>query len=246
MVLFSWRKLIGLALILMIAFPLVAFGAKKKGTGHKKSVSRSSPKNMPQKRYRSPKVCKPSVVRISRKKSVQHSSVKNVQRKGDRSRNACKLKAKNPKVLPHFSSAKNSQAKGDRPRKVSKPVEGISHPNSVHYSSAKNVQQKSYQPTQVNKAVGYASNAEQMTPNHRSENDVPSIWSTVDNNPEGTINNQEFCTKLNDKVLAEQTINSPDMIQQGNIARDYPNKNGGYLDKIIMINTSTSVASYNR
>jgi hypothetical protein len=44
MVLFSWREFIGLALILMMAFPLVAFAAEKKGTGYKKSVSRSSSK----------------------------------------------------------------------------------------------------------------------------------------------------------------------------------------------------------
>ena len=245
MVLFSWRKFIGLALILMMAFPLVAFAAEKKGTGHKKSVSRSSSKTMPQKRYRSPKVVKPSVG-ISRKKSVHHSSVKNVQRKGNRSQNDCKLKAKNPKNLAQFSFAKNSKAKGDRPRKVSKPVDEISPPNSVQYSPAKNVQQKNYRPSQVNKPAGYASSPERMTPNHGSENDVPSIWSTIDKRPEGKRNNQEFSTKLTDNVLAEQTVNSPDTIQQGHITKDYSNKNSGYLDKIIMVNTPISVASYNK
>jgi hypothetical protein len=245
MVLFNWRKLIGLALIFMVAFPLVAFAAEKKGTGHKKSVSCSSPKNTPPKRYRSPKVCNPSVG-ISRKKSVHQSSVKNVQRKGNRSRNDCKLKAKNSKNLAQFSFAKNPEAKGDRLRKVSKPVDEISPPNSVQYRHVKNVQQKSYRPSQVNKPAGYASRPERMTPDHGSENDVPPIWSTIDKRPEGKINNQEFCTKLTDNVLAEQTVNSPDIIQQGHITKDYPNNNSGYLDKVIMINTPISVASYNK
>lgn len=244
MVLFNWRKFIGLALSFMIAFPLVAFAAQKKGTGHKKSVSRSSSKNTPQKRYRSPKVCKPSVG-ISHKKSVHPSSVKNVQRKGNRSRNDCKLKAKNSKNLVQFSSAKNPKAKGDRPRKVSKPVDEISPPNSVQYSHVKNVQQKSYRPSQVNKPAGYASRPERMTPDHGSENDVPSIWSTRDKQPEGKINNQEFGTKLTDNVLAEQTVNSPERTQQDHITKDYSN-NSGYLDKIIMVNTPISVASYNK
>ena len=246
MVLFSWRKLIGLALILMIAFPLGAFAAEKKGTGHKKSVSRSSSKNKPQKRYRSSKVCKPSVGK-SHQKSVHHSSAKNVQRKVNRSRTDCKLKAKNPKNLAQFSFAKNPKAKGDRPRKVSKPVDEISPPNSVQYSHAKNVQQKSYRSSQVNKPAGYASSPERMTPDHGSENDVPSSWSTIDKRPEGKSNNQEFCTKLTDNVLAEQTVNSPGIIQQGHITKNYPNNNNsGYLDKIIMINTPVSVASYNK
>ena len=245
MVLFNWRKLIGLALILMIAFPLVAFAAEKKGTGHKKSVSRSSSKTMPQKRYRSPKVVKPSGG-ISHKKSVHHISVTNVQRKGNRSRNDGKLKAKNPKNLAQFSSTKNSKEKSDRPRKVFKPVDEISPPNPVQYSHAKNVQPKNYPPSQVNKPAGYASRPERMTPDHGSENEATSIWSTTDTRPEGQINHQELSTKLTDNVLAEQTVNSPDTIQQGHITKDYSNKNSGYLDKIIMVNTPISVASYNK
>ena len=275
MVLFSWRKLIGLALILMIAFPLGAFAAEKKETGHKKSVSRSSAKNKPQKPYRSSKVCNPSVgnshkksvqrsaaknvqrkvnqsrkvckplVGNSHKKSVHHSSAKNIQRKSNRSRTDCKLKAKKPKNLAQFSFAKDPKAKGDRPRKVSKPVDKISPPNSVQYSHVKNVQQKKYKPPQVNKPAKYASSPEQMNPDHGSENDVPSSWSTIDKRVEGKINNQEFCTKLTDNVLAAQTANSPDMIKQGYMTKDYPNKNSGYLDKIIMINTPISVASHN-
>jgi len=245
MVLFNWRKFIGLALILMMAFPLAAFAAEKKGTGRKKSVSRSSSKTIPQKRYRSPKVVKPSVG-ISRKKSVQHSSVKNVQRKGNQSRTASKLKAKNPKNIAQFRLAKNPQAKGDRPQKVSKPVDEISPPNPTQYSHVKNVQQKNYPPSRVNKPAGYASRPERMTPDHGSENEVPSIWSTTDKRAEGKINNQEFSTKLTDNVLAEQTVNSPEVIQAGHITKDYPNKNSGYLDKIIMINTPISVTSYNK
>ena len=244
MVLFNWRKFIGLALILMIAFPLVAFAAEKKGTGHKKSVSRSSSKAMPQKGYRSPKVCKPSVG-ISHKKSVHHISVTNVQRKGNRSRNDGKLKAKNPKNLAQFSSAKNSKAKGDRPRKVSKPVDEISPPNSVQYSPAKNVQQKSYRPSQVNKPAGYASSPERMTPNHGFGNNVAPIWSTSDKNPEGKINNQEICTSLNNDDLAKQTANSPEIMQQDHIIKGYPYKSGEHLNNIIMITTPMSINSNN-
>jgi hypothetical protein len=244
MVLFNWRKFIGLALILLMAFPLAAFAAEKKGTGPKKSVSRSSSKTIPQKRYRSPKVVKPSAG-ISHKKSVHRSSVKNVQRKDNRSRTDRKLKAKNPKNIAQVRLAKNPKAKGDRPRKVTKPVDEISPPNPVQYNHAKNVQPKNYPPSQVNKPAAYASRPERMTPDHGSENNVPSIWSTTDKRPEGKINHQEFSTKLTDNVLAEQTVNSPDIIQAGHITKDYPNKNSGNLDKIIMINTPISVTSYN-
>ena len=245
MILFNRRKLIGLALILMIAFPSVAFVTEKKGAGHKNSVSRSSAKNMPQKRYRSPKVCKP-LMKISHKNSVHHSSVKNVQQKGDRSQNDCKLKAKNPKNLAQFSSNKNYKGKGNRAKEVYKPVDEISPPNLVRYSPIKNSQQKDYRPSQVSRPAGYAPSAERMPPNHGSGNDVAAIWSTIDKNPEDKSNNREFFTHLNNNDLAEQTINSPDITQQDHITKDGPKKNGESLDKIIRITTPIAGGIINR
>jgi hypothetical protein len=245
MVLFNGRKLIGLALILMIAFPPVAFATEKKGAGHKNSVSRSSAKNMPQKHDRSPKVCKP--LKISHKNSVHHSSIKNVQQKGDRSRNDCKLKAKNPKNLAQFSSNKNYKGKGDRPKKVYKPVDEIRSPNLVQYSPTKNSQQKGYRPSLVSKPARYVSSAERMTPDHGSGNDVAAIKSTIGNNSEGKSNNQEFFTILNNNDLAEQTIsNSPDIKQQGHITKDGPEKNGEVLANIIRITTPIADGINNR
>jgi hypothetical protein len=245
MVLFNRWKFIGLALILMIAFPLIAFAAEKKGTGNKKSIYRSSAKNIHQKNYRSPKVCKP-LNRISDKSSVHRSSVKNVPQKGDQSRNVCKLKTKNPKNLAQFSSTKNYKEKSDRPRKVFKPVDEISPPNVVQYSPAKNAQQKNYPPSQISKPAGYASSAERVIPDHGSGNDVATIWSTIDKNPEGKINNQEFCTYLTNNDLAEQTINSPDIKQQDHITKENLKKNGEVLDKIVRITTPIAGGFNNR
>jgi hypothetical protein len=251
MVLFYGRKLIGLALILLIAFPLGAFAAEKKGTDHKKSVSRSSSKNMPQKRYRAAKVSKPSVG-ISQKKSVHQSSVKNVQQKKVGSRNDAKLKGKNPKKLAQRSSAKNASAKnakekGDRPPKVvPQPVEEISPPSQVRFSPAKKAQQKNHQPSRVSKPAGYASSADRMTPDHGSGNEVAAIWSSSDKNPETKINNQELYTYLNDNDLAEQNVNSSNIKSQGPTIKDYPIKNAEHLDKIIMITTPISISANNK
>ena len=236
MFLFNRWKLIGLALILMIAFPLVAFAAEKKGTDHKKSVYRSSAKNKHQKNHRSPKVCKPSN-RISNKSSVPRSSAKNGSQKSDQFRNVRKLKTKNPKNSAQFSSIKNSQEKNYRPQKVCKPKDEVSPPNLVQHSPAKNTQQKSYRPSQVSRPSGYASSAERTTPDNGSENDVAAIWSTSDKNPEGKINNQEVCTYLNNNDLAEQTINSRDIKQKDRMTNNYSKKDGEVLNNVVRITT---------
>jgi hypothetical protein len=236
MFLFNRWKLLALALILMIAFPLVAFAAEKKGTDRKKSVYRSSAKSVPPKNHRSPKVCKPSN-KISNKSSVHRSSAKNVSQKSDQFRNVRKLKTKNPNNSAQFSSMKNSKEKNHRPQEVCKAKDEVSPPNLVQPSPAKNTQQKSYRPSQVSRPLGYTSSPERTNPDKGSENDVAAIWSTSDKNPEGKMNKQELCTYLNNNDLAEQTINSPDTKQKDRITKDYSKKNGEVLNNVVRITT---------
>jgi hypothetical protein len=90
-------------------------------------------------------------------------------------------------------------------------------------------------------AVRFSRSEGETCPNHGFGNNVASIWSTSDKNPEGKINNQEICTSFNNDDLAKQTANSPEIMQQDHIIKEYPYKSGEHLNNIIMITTPMSI-----